>query len=194
MCFSFEISLGTFITSWSIAIFLLNQKLSQYEYHLVILLMIFSSMQLVDAILWYNKNKKNNLNYYLTSIVIPFILSAQIFYNIVIINKIRNIFILTFLCITCIYMFVKLNGYTTILCNNKFNSPIWGGNEFKLWELIIFAILLLYPRYNWLIFWILFLVIMVKLNIVSGYGSMWCAIANIFAFYVLFKFYIFKMI
>jgi len=58
MCFSFQVSLGTFITSWSIAIFLLNQKLSQHEYQDVILLMIFSSMQLVDAILWYNKNKK----------------------------------------------------------------------------------------------------------------------------------------
>lgn len=192
MCFSFEVSLGTFITSWCISIFLLNQKLLEYEKHFVILSMIFSSIQLVDAILWYNKNNKNNINYYLTSIAIPFILSAQIFYNIIIINKITNIFILAFLCVVCIYLFIKLNGYTDILCNNKFNSLIWANNEFKLWELIIFAILLIYPMYNWLFFWILFLVLMVKSNIISGYGSMWCAIANINVFYLLFKFYIFK--
>ena len=187
MCFNFEVSLGTFITSWCIAIFLLNQKLSEYEKQLVIVLMIFSSIQLVDAILWYNKNKKNKLNYYLTSIVIPIILFAQISYNILIINKIRNIFILTFLCLVCIYLFMKFNGYTGIVCNNKFNSPIWGNNEIKLWELILFAFLISYPNYYLVLFAITFFIILVKFNIVSGYGSFWCAIANIYAFYLLFK-------
>ena len=192
MCFSFEISLGTFIISWIIAIFLLNQKLSEYEKQLVILLMIFSSIQLVDAILWYNKNKKNKLNYYLTSIVIPIILFAQISYNIIIINKIRNVFLLTFLCLGCIYLFIKFNGYTNILCNNQLNSPIWANNEIKLWELILFSLFVSYPNYYLSFSLIIFFIILVKSNIVSGYGSFWCAIANIYAFYLLFKFYILK--
>jgi hypothetical protein len=192
MCFNFEVSLGTFIISWSIAIFLLNQKLSEYEKQLVIVLMIFSSIQLVDAILWYNKNKINKLNYYLTSIVIPIILFAQVSYNILIINKIRNIFILTFLCLGCLYLFMKFNGYTNILCNNKFNSLIWANNEIKLWELILFGVLVSYPNYYLVLFVIIFLIILVKSNIISGYGSFWCAIANIYAFYLLFNFYIYK--
>ena len=55
MCFSFEISIITFIISWSISLYLLNKGLSNDKKQHIIFLMIFSSIQLTDAILWYNK-------------------------------------------------------------------------------------------------------------------------------------------
>ena len=76
MCFSFEISLGTFITSWSISLYLLTKKLTTIQKQSVIFLMIFSSIQGLDAILWYNKMKKNTINYIITSFFIPFFLCA----------------------------------------------------------------------------------------------------------------------
>jgi len=58
MCFSFEVSIGTFIVSWVISLYLLNKGLTKDKQQHIIFLMIFSSIQLADAILWYNKMKK----------------------------------------------------------------------------------------------------------------------------------------
>ena len=80
MCFSFQASIGTFIVSWSISIYLLNKKLTSDQRHNVIMLMIFSSMQALDAILWYVKMKKNVINYIITSFAIPLVLLLQLYY------------------------------------------------------------------------------------------------------------------
>ena len=90
MCFSFEISIGTFLVSWTISLYLLNKNLTMKQKHNVIFLMIFSSIQLADAILWYIKMEKNIINYYVTSYIIPIILSLQIIYNIYVRNKINT--------------------------------------------------------------------------------------------------------
>ena len=55
MCFSFEVSLATGLFSWSIGLFLLTKKLTKQARLNVYFLLIFSSMQFADAILWYNK-------------------------------------------------------------------------------------------------------------------------------------------
>ena len=78
MCFSFKVSLATFIFSWSSCIYLLNKGLSDNHRKSVVFLMIFSSMQAVDAILWYTGIKRNRVNYLTTSVLIPLILSLQV--------------------------------------------------------------------------------------------------------------------
>ena len=67
MCFSLEVSLITGLVSWTIGLYLLLSNKARYDdkYYNVIFLMIFSSIQFADAILWYN-NEKNNINYYTT--------------------------------------------------------------------------------------------------------------------------------
>lgn len=188
MCFSFEISITTFIISWGISLYLLNKKLKLHQKQNIIFLMIFSSMQLADAILWYIKMKKNNINYIITSYLIPTLLSLQILYNVFIIQKNTNLYIsLATICI-CIYIFYKFNGYSISLCNNKLASPIWGSNEIKLWEFILFAMIVLYPNWNVFTIVILFLYIPVNFLIGGSYGSIWCAIANIGSFYYLYKY------
>jgi len=104
MCFSFEVSLGTFIITWLISLYLLNKNLTMNQYHNVIFLMLFSTIQLIDAIFWYTNMKKGNINYILTSFIIPLLLSLQIIYNIFIINKNVNIYIKFISILACIFI------------------------------------------------------------------------------------------
>ena len=187
MCFSFEISIGTFLVSWTISLYLLNKNLTMKQKHNIIFLMIFSTIQLADAILWYIKMEKNIINYYVTSYIIPIILSLQIIYNIYVRNKINNIYVNLFIIISIIYIFIKFNGYSTSVCDNKFSSPVWGSYEIKLWQLFLFAFIICYP--NWKLLWKLILgIIFIKFISNGGYGSLWCAVANIIAIKYLFTY------
>jgi hypothetical protein len=186
MCFSFKISIGTFIISWSISLYLLNKDLNKKQKQNVIFLMIFSSIQLADAILWFIKMKKNIINYIVTSLIIPTILSLQLLYNNFVANNILIFKILSI--IVSLYMFFKFNGYSKSLCNNKFSSPIWGSKEINIIEFIIFAILILYPNWKLLIFVIFILYPLIKILVNGAFGSMWCALANFGAFFYLYKY------
>ena len=114
MCFSFEVSLGTFLFSWGVSFYLLRKNLTKYQRQNVIFLMIFSSMQIPDAILWYNKMKKNKINLYTTSYLIPFLLSLQLVYN----NFIRlesyetlDIIVRLMTLYSIYYNFIRYKGY-----------------------------------------------------------------------------------
>ena len=193
MCFSFEVSIITFIISWSISLYLLSKGLNNNEKQNIIFLMIFSSIQLADAILWYNKMKRNNINYTVTSYLIPLLLSLQIVYRVLFVNhseyikfiddKILKILIF----IGIYYIFCRFNGYSKSLCDNKLSSPVWGSNEIKLWELIIFAFLLFYPDYFTFTTMVILLAL-IKIIIGGAYGTLWCAITNVIAFYYLYKY------
>ena len=187
MCFSFDISIGTFLFSWGISLYLLNKGLSKQQKQKVIFLMIFSTIQLADAILWYNKMKENNINYIVTFYIIPLILSAQILYNVFVLNNNKNQFITILIFSGILYMFYRFNGYSKSLCNNKFSSPIWGSKELTLWELLLFALIVTYPNYNLLITFLIIL-LAIKIFVGGAYGSLWCAISNIVALYYLYKY------
>ena len=185
MCFSFEISIATFITSWGISLYLINnKKMNIKQKNDIYFLMIFSSMQLVDAILWFIKMKKNNINYIVSSVFVPLILSFQILFNLFYRNEGKYIPLNILGFFTIFYLFYKFNGYSSSVCNNSLSSPIWASNEIKLWEVIIFSILIFYPNINNLFilstFFIFFPLLYFFMD--GAYGSLWCAIANIVAF------------
>ena len=188
MCFNFEVSLGTFITSWVISLYLLSKKLKVKQRQDVTYLMIFSSMQLLDAILWYIKMKKNKINYIVTSFFIPTVLAMQVYYNLLVMNNMRSPLVLFGLVIGTIYLFKKFNGYSISLCDNKLASPIWGNNEIKLWEFLLFAILAFYP--NWKNVFLAFVILLPILHIYfkGAYGSLWCAIGNYIALKYLYEY------
>ncbi len=190
MCFSFEVSLGTFLFSWSVSIYLLRKNLTKYQRQNVIFLMIFSLMQIPDAILWYNKIKKNKINLYTTSYLIPFLLSLQLIYN----NFIRlesNEKLDTIVRLLSLYavyrIFIRYRGYSISSCDSYFSSPIWSGKELEWYILLIFSLLITYPHYDRAIVGLLLLIILQSITN-SGYGSMWCAIANSVAVYYLYKY------
>ncbi len=188
MCFSFEVSLATFIISWTISLYLLNKDLNTHQRNNVIFLLIFSSIQLADSILWYINMKKNSLNYFVTSFVIPTILSLQILHNIYIRNNNKNIFIDIFSIFFCIYLFYKLNGYSIAVCENKFSSPVWGSNEIKLWEILIFCTLITWPAWDMFLYQMFILVPFIYIFANGAYGSLWCFFANITAFFCLYHY------
>jgi hypothetical protein len=181
MCFSFSISLGTFAFSWLVSLYLLNKGLTTNQRHNVIFLMIFSSIQLVDAVLWYIGMKKNRVNYYVTSIFVPLILSMQIIYNLYFRNRYNNIILNVVVAFVVVSMFMKFNGYSVSLCEGRFSSPIWGGNEISYWQMVIFCVLIFYPDWNIILFSALILFPLIRIISKGGYGSLWCAIANIVA-------------
>jgi hypothetical protein len=190
MCFSFEVSIGTFLSSWGISLYLLKKrKLSKKNKQSIIFLMIFSSMQLADAILWYNNMKMNNINYYVSSIFIPLILSLQIIYNIYIRNDGKYVILNIIAPIICVLIFMKFNGYTTTsICKNKFSSPVWASNEIKLYEMVLFAIFVIYPNWIYLFIACFILFPFLYFFINSSYGSLWCFIANFLSLYYLITF------
>ena len=188
MCFSFEVSTGTFLFSWISSLYLLTKKLKKEDRQSIIFVMIFSSMQFADAILWYIKMKKNLINYIVTSFLIPFILSLQIVYNVYFVNKENNPLLNIFIFVSICYIFIRMNGYSRSVCNNVLSSPIWGGNEFKLWELIIFVFIILYPSWLMLSFTIFIIFPLIYYFSNGAYGSLWCAIAALYSIYNLYKY------
>ena len=145
-------------------------------------------MQASDAILWYTGMKKNNINYLTTSVLIPLILSLQVLYNVFIINKNKNKLISIFTVLYILYIFYRFQGYSRPLCNNRLSSPIWASKELELWELIIFATLIMYPNWNYLAFTVFAVFPLIFIISGGGYGSLWCALSNIVAVYCLYKY------
>ena len=197
MCFSFRVSLGTFIFSWSSCIYLLNKGLSEANRQNVVFLMIFSSMQLSDAILWYTGMKKNTINYLTTSVLIPLILSLQVLYNVYIRNrkkknkeknKNKDNLIAVFTGLIVLYLFYRFHGYSRPLCSNKLSSPVWASNELQLWELIAFATIIIYPHWKVIAYTVFIVFPLIFILSGGGYGSLWCALANLLAIYYLYKY------
>ena len=186
MCFSFEVSLGTFAFSWSSALYLLHtKKLSTRAYHNIIKLLIFSTIQLLDAILWWNKMKKNEINFYVTSYLIPLELATQIIYNIYFRNTTNNLWMHIISIISVLYLFMRFHGYSLSVCDNYLSSPIWGGQELTYIELVTFMILAIYPDWNIILVGMIAFPIMMHV-FQGGYGSLWCAVANLWTIYYLY--------
>ena len=184
MCFSYEISMTTFLFSWAVSIYLLTKNLNKMAQHNVIFLMIFSTMQIVDAILWKNKMKKNSINYYLTSYIIPLILSAQIIYSIFFINDNAPLLIQIIAIIGVFKLFREFNSTYTIPSNNIFNSPLWGGVHMSKLSMILFFILIFYGRIGLSGHKLINLLgggfsLLLSFLISGGTGSLWCSFANI---------------
>ncbi len=188
MCFSFEVSISTFLFSWAASIYLLTKSLSKLQRDNVIFLMIFSTMQLADAILWWNNMKQNQLNYIITSLAIPLILSAQVLFNAYIRNSGKYAWLNTLAITLSIYLFIKLNGYSKSVCDGWLSSPIWGSSEFSYWELLIFLLAIMYPTWKAIGVTALIMLPLIYAIARGGYGSLWCALANILAIKYLIKY------
>ena len=167
--------------------------------------MIFSSMQLSDAILWYTGMKKNTVNYLTTSLLIPLILSLQVIYKLYVnyknkrnkhkerenrnrINKNNKKYLTGIATIVVSYLFYRFNGYSISVCSNKLSSPVWASKELKLWELIIFATLVIYPKLTILAYTIFIVFPLIFILSGGGYGSLWCAVANLATLSYLYKY------
>ena len=65
MCYNFEVSLGTGIAAYTLGYVLFQRNLTEKETQYVIAFLIFTSIQFVDAVLWFSGMKKDYIkNYY----------------------------------------------------------------------------------------------------------------------------------
>lgn len=175
MCFSFEVSLGTGLFCWSAAFYMLRTyKLTEFQRNKVILLMIFSSMQFLDAILWYIKMAKTPLNYFVSSYLVPALLVAQVAFNLAVVNKLNPLIYVPIVLFCVISSINKFTGYSTASCS-KWGSPVWAGSEISSFFITLFYLGVGYPYhiYN------LLPLLAVPFITTGGYGSMWCAVACI---------------
>lgn len=174
MCFSFEVSLLTGIFSWISGIYMLmNYTLPGTQYNDVILLLIVSSMQFADAILWKSGMKKDFTNFFVTSYVIPLILTLQIAYSILVRNKQQGILGWSIVLGMAAYYFTRFKGYSTSVCGDTLSSPVWGSKEFPIHILFLHYALLAYPRINV----ITILPLLFTLLFFNGaFGSIWCSL------------------
>ena len=193
MCFSLEASLSAGVGSWVIGLYLLTKKLTKTQRHNVIFLLIFSSIQFADAILWYIKMKKNNINYIITSFVIPFILSLQIIYNMFFINKINNPYIIILIVAYIIYIWKVINGYS-IDSKNKYGSPTWTTFDtpdptiYGLLSGLVFLLLTTYGRDDFTKNTLCITVLISMFLNLRGVGSLWCAISTVLSLYYLYSY------
>lgn len=187
MCYNLEVSFGSGLLSYILCFLILQRKLTIKERQNVYFVLIFSSMQFVDTLLWYSGMKHNNLNYYTTSILIPFILSLQILFNIFIINKYYNPIAIILVILGIIYLFYNFNGYSKPLCLNNLSSPVWANNEITLFEAFIFATFIFYPNWKNIILTMI-LILLIKFFINGAIGSWWCFISVFLSVYYYFAF------
>lgn len=186
MCWNFEISLFTGIFSWR-AVYLLLQKPQSKNTKLYLYsLILFSSMQFVDAILWYINVERNNINYITTSFIIPSILFSQIVYNLLYYNKYYNNITYLILGFFFIYLFYRFNGYTSKTnCNNYCNLK-WGDISIHYLEFIVFFLLITFPIKKISIDKTIYFLLILYF---SNNGSVWCSIANLLSLEMLLKYY-----
>jgi len=187
MCFSYEVSVATLVFSWAIGLYLLNYRnLSKENTYHVYFLLLFSLMQIPDAILWKNNMKRNNINYIVTSFFIPLLLSAQVLFNVFIRNKETNTIIILLTLFYVVYLFFRFNGYSVeSSCKNGVSSPIWGEIEINYIELVLFAFAVSYQNPRVFLFFVLIFFPLIRHLFSGGYGSLWCLLSNLIAIQLL---------
>jgi hypothetical protein len=76
MCWNFEASISTGLFSYAVALIIYNRNY-KYDRWLALFILSFSTIQWLEAIIWKNINKNNNLNHYITKYAIPLVLASE---------------------------------------------------------------------------------------------------------------------
>ena len=203
MCFSKEVSLGTFIIGaiGSALVYSINTKIDKI---LAIFFFYIILMQLVEFILWNNLtcniiNKITTFTAIILNATQPIVLAMLVLYN----YKLPNQTSLIIYTILYSLMMLIYNLQTTSLCTlkNKFNHLEWKWNNLFLYWLV-YGIYILYLSYiilslpfNWNITLLLLIVLPYLLSIyvyfgTNNIGSLWC----FFAVFIPIIWYIFRKI
>ena len=193
MCFSKEVSLGTFIIGaiGATLLYSLNTKIDKI---LGIFFFYVILMQLLEFILWNNLtcNTINKITT-ITSIVLnetqPIILALLLLYNYNLPNK-KHIILFTII-YSIIMILYDLQTKTLCTLKNQFNHLEWGWHFLNMY-VFVYLIYVLYLAYiilsipfNWNITLLLLVIIPYLISIyiylgTGAIGSVWCVFAAFF--------------
>jgi len=183
MCYNAEISLNTFIYGLVSAIIVL--LLNQTSLDLIIIVLLFTSIQLLEYFTWkYINNKK--INYYL-SIIGFFIIIIQILYlnykNLEGYDRLINLIIILLL---SLYILNYVNRNNLLYMDKGINGHLrwhWIDIEFPLLLCILFYYLYTsYRKGKYINLLFTFITLIISFYYYYKYktwGSMWCYISNI---------------
>ena len=190
MCKSFEVSVLTGIYSYAIAYYLYRRNL-KYDRAISIVLFVFSTIQWLEAILWYDLSNLM-INRFATTLI-PIVLgleflaslyAASMYFDI---SKLEIIiYIISFILLN--FMWYKSStGVSTVDLNT--GSLLWGGIGIGMVARCLFLILILYPLFRF-VPTSLAIILFISLTIIfffyafrygDTFGSNWCWIANLVA-------------
>jgi hypothetical protein len=182
MCFSFEVSLGSFIFSWGTALYFLTKKLSTEQYHSILFLLIFSTVQLADALLWWDNMQRNDLNYYVTSFLIPTLLTAQVMFLPVVVFKNKYPLYTLLAAALSSLLYIRLNGYSRPIKHSYLSSPEWASPGLRVSEALIFAVAIFWTNISNFIYAVV-IILTAKYLVGGAIGSLWCAVSTLASLY-----------
>lgn len=194
MCWSFEWSLGVGVYCYLIAIYLMKRNRRLDQTHAAVLV-AYSSIQFVDAILWYDESQVGLINCsvrnrFTTSIVLPSILSLELIvsaaYSLVRLPRWWNGAVV----LGCIAVFNLYFGTCTTV--NEYGL-LWGDKIASFAQFTAFYVLLMRPRSRkktWLGWirntWWMYIGVLVSVFIRDpNLGSKWCYYAALLSFFSL---------
>jgi len=188
MCKSFEVSLFTGIYSYAIAYYLYQRNIN-YDRGAAIILIAFSTIQWLEAILWYKLDNKS-INKFVTALIpvvlglefIATLYAASLYSSISNIEK--TIYIVSFFALVSMW-WLNSSGLTTV--DSKTGSLLWGNIGIDPIMRFLFLALLLYPLIRFMpsslsitlivLVTIFFFFYSFRFN--DTFGSNWCWIANL---------------
>lgn len=190
MCKSFEVSLFTGIYSYAIAYYLYRRNL-KYDRAAAIILVTFSTIQWLEALLWYDLTNPT-INRFATALI-PVVLGLEILASLYAASLHSTIstfeiliYVLSFF-ILIIMWWRSSTGITTI--DPKTGSLVWGGIGIDPIMRFAFLALLLYPLFRFipsslsisLIALVTTFFFFYSFRFGDTFGSNWCWIANLVA-------------
>lgn len=183
MCWSASVSLNTFIFSLFGMLFALANGVISFEKALYIL--SFASMQLVEYFTWKNLNNKNAVR--LLSQIGTLVIVSQVVFLLNMNKKLQNkgLWYLGFACITLLMFSTTKIDYSMHKAPNGHLAWNWLSSWPK-WYLLfwVLCILLQMKSYDNFIFALITALVTFYTYSSSGtWGSMWCWIANVTAFW-----------
>ena len=191
MCWNAEVSLYTFIYGFISAIIV--YALNVIPIHVIIILMSFTSMQLLEYFTWtYMDNKKINE---ILSYIGLLLIIIQIFLIICFIKnkKSRNLLLITFSIVLILFILIEFKNITFKMTRGKNGHLVWHWLDMPIIWIIIALLFYTIPSVidkNYLS--LLFIIIILTLSLyyyfkAKTWGTMWCYFSNIAWIFLIFK-------
>jgi len=199
MCWSFEVSVLTGLISYSIALYIWLRNIKNDRWHAIILL-TFSSIQWMDAVLWKSK-QSSKLSLLTITYFIPFILALEpvsSLYGAYYTNKNIDKSDMILYLFVFLFLFISLSKgaqKTGFITSEGIRYSIYQ-SSFSYW---VYAFLLLYPFIKYstentfniiTIIVVCFGLFIAQITSPNTVGSHWCLYGNIAAIFFLFYPYI----
>lgn len=197
MCWNAEVSLKTFLFGVACALYL--GLFTDYNKQYLLIVLSFSSMQLLEYFAWSNINNKKIIN--ILSYIGLFIIFLQVFLiNYILTSGTFRIKMLSIMILLIIlFLIIEFKNVNFSMKKGQNGHLIWYWLDIPIiWIFITFAFYLipLYYSIYRISFYYAFISIIISLHFYFKYktwGTMWCYMSNIIWIYITFK-AIFKLL